>query len=235
MFSRTLNCLNVAAASAVALYYLSRGGGGRLEASVHPQKRRPEVLLIGAADHVELGSAIRSAGAFGWDRLFVEDRAGVWFGVDRAARAEGRAAARRQRNPIRLVPTTEDRRFAFTEVCVITTDRRGIPLHRANLARGPQQVIAIPDESAVTLDGERWDRLGREVRFVHLDLPAREFVYHVRLIATIALAEVARQVGQRARPAIARPRRTEPLYDRALRLLAGEQGETVFLEDLESY
>ena len=78
---------------------------------------------------------------------------------------------------------------------------------RANLARGAQQVIAIPDESALDLEREEWDRLGRAVKFVHLDLPCAEFIYHYRLIATIALAEVARQVGQWARPAPARPRR----------------------------
>lgn len=65
MVSRRLNCLNVAAAAAVALYYLSRGGGGKLQFRSQPNKRRPELLLMGAADHVELGSAIRSAGAVG--------------------------------------------------------------------------------------------------------------------------------------------------------------------------
>src|SRR5207248_2400349 len=85
MLSRRLNCLNVAAASAVALYYLTRGGGPALQTRAHPEQRRPELLMPGAAEHVELGSAIRSAGAFGWERVLVEDRAGIWFGCDRAA------------------------------------------------------------------------------------------------------------------------------------------------------
>ncbi|MEQ7011363.1 hypothetical protein ABN028_34880 [Actinopolymorpha sp. B17G11] len=84
---------------------------------------------------------------------------------------------------------------------MVTLRREGVPLHRANLARGPRQALVIPDESAVDVACEPWDRLGRTVRFVHLDLPARDFPYHLRLIATIALAEVARQVGQRPRPA----------------------------------
>jgi tRNA G18 (ribose-2'-O)-methylase SpoU len=134
--SRRLNCLNVAAASAIALYYLTRSGGPPLQVRGRPEHRRPELLLMGASDHVELGSSIRSAGAFGWERVFVEDRAGVWFGCDRSTHAEGRAAARRQRNPIRLVSSQPEDRFPFEEVCVMTTRRADLPLSRANLARG---------------------------------------------------------------------------------------------------
>ncbi|MDW8365907.1 MAG: hypothetical protein RMK49_08705 [Abditibacteriales bacterium] len=184
---------------------------------------------MGAAHHVELGSSIRSAGAFGWGRLFVEDRQGVWFGCERALIAAGRAAARRARNPIHVIPTMRDPRYAFAEACVITLKHIGTPLHHAHLAQGPSQVIIFPDETAVALEREDWGRFAPDVRFVHLRVPAQEFVYHYRLIATITLAEVARQVGQPARPAPVRPSRQEPLYDRALKLLSESQGETVFL------
>jgi hypothetical protein len=234
MVSRRLNCLNVAAASAVALYSLTRGREQKPITRARPEQHRPELLLLGAGQHVELGSSIRSAGAFGWTRVLVEDRHHVWFGCDRATLSEGRAAARRQRNPIHLVPTTPDRRCQFEEVCVITTRRVGDPLHRANLARGPRQLIAIPDESAVQLEAENWDRLGATVRFVHLDLPIVDFQYHYRLIASIALAEAARQIGAAARPTPGRPRR-RPVYDRSLAVLAEANGEVVWLEELGSY
>jgi hypothetical protein len=117
---------------------------------------------------------------------------------------------------------------------VITIQRIGIPLHRANLARGSRQLIAIPDESRIDLQAEQWERLGKTVRFVHLELPTREFHYHYRLIAAIALAEVARQVGVRARPA-ARPRRPGPLYDRALQVLMEECGEVTYLDELQGF
>ena len=94
----TLNTLNVAAATGVALYYLSAGFGGKLQITSHPEKRRPEILFMAAGDHIELGSAIRSAGAFGWNRLFLEDREKIWFGCDRVTRSEGRGAAKRGRN-----------------------------------------------------------------------------------------------------------------------------------------
>lgn len=234
MVSRRLNCLNVAAASAVALYYLTRGREQKPLTRARPEQHRPELLLLGAAQHVELGSAIRSAGAFGWSRVLVEDRHRVWFGCDRATHSEGRAAARRQRNPIHLVPTTPERRCSFEEVCVVTTRRLGDPLHRANLARGPRQLLAIPDESAVQLEAENWDRLGATVRFVHLDLSTTDFQYHYRLIASIALAEAARQIGAAARPAPGRARR-RPVYDRALAVLEEAGGEVICLDDLESY
>ena len=49
--------------------------------------------------------------------------AGVWFGAPRPLQAEGRAAARRHRNPIRVVPTRPDGRYAFAEVSVVTARR----------------------------------------------------------------------------------------------------------------
>jgi hypothetical protein len=59
MLSRRINCLNVAAASAVALYYLCGTRVGPMAVRGEPGNRRPEVLLLGPGDHVELGSAIR--------------------------------------------------------------------------------------------------------------------------------------------------------------------------------
>jgi len=232
--SRRLNTLNVGAAAAVALYYLRRGGGG-LHTAGNPSARRPELLFLAGTDHVELGGALRSAGAFGWARLFVEDRSGVWFGCNRATRAEGRAAARAHRNPLQLIPVSKERRYGFDEVCVISASCQGTPLPRARLARGGRQLIALPDESAVSLPDEDWGRLGKEVRFVSLDLPAPSFPYHYRATAAIALAEVARQVGQRAGPARGRPRPPAPVYDRALEVLRQEASEVVFQDDLQDY
>ena len=235
MVSRKLNCLNVAAAAAVALYYLSRGGGGKLQARSQPNKRRPELLLMGAADHVELGSAIRSAGAFGWSRTYIDDRRGVWFGRDRRTISEGRAAARQLRNPIRVAPMPQGRKYAFSEACVVTLGPGGVPLHHADLARGASQIIIVPDQTAIDLDREDWNRIARDVRFVQLNVPGKDFPYHYRLIASIALAEVARQVGQQTRADRGRTTRHGPLYDYSLKLLSDDHGETVFLEDLESY
>jgi len=235
MISKTINCLNVAAASAVGLYYLSRGKGQKLQVRSNPESKRPDLLMMGVADHIELGSSIRSACAFGWGRTLVDDRFGTWFGCDRVTRSEGRGAARRGRNPIRLIPIAPSTRYTFSEVCVITSRPIGTPIHQANLARGPQQLIVIPDESRLRIEDEPWDRFGRAVNFIHLDLPTSNFTYHYRLLATIVLAEVARQVGQRARPVMRYPKRPKPFYDQSLRVAMAERGELLFLEDLVSY
>ena len=235
MASERVNCLNVAAAAAVGMYYLSRDGGGKMYTRANPHRNRPELLLLGAGDHVELGSTIRSAAAFGWNRAFVEDRAGVWFGCDRVVRSQGRAAARRGKNAIRLVPTAPDRKYAFEEACVVTVQAGEQPLGRANLARGPRQLVVLADEEHVNWDGENLDRLARSVRFVRVDVPAppTRLSYHYRLISTIVLAEVARQVGVYAPKARRRPR--PPIYDRTLELLLEEAGETVLLQELDTY
>jgi len=234
MVSRQINCLNVAAAAAVALYYLSRGSG-KVGQSLHPHKKRPELLLAGPADHLELGSAIRSAAAFGWDHILIEDRRCVWFGVDRVTRSEGRAAARRGRNAIRVIPAHQDDHYAFDNVCVLTARHSGLPLHRARLDLGPRQLIVIPDESALSLDAEAWARLGRKITVVSLELPSRTFVYHYRLIATIVLAEIARQVGRPLQPGVGRRKQRRPSYESVIEQVERAEGELIYLDDLELY
>jgi SpoU rRNA Methylase family len=235
MASRRVNCLNVAAAAAVGLFYLSRGGGGKLFTRADPNRNRPELLLVGGSDHVELGSTIRSAAAFGWRRAFVEDRAGAWFGGDRLALSEGRAAARRSKNSIRLVRVDSDRRYAFDEACVVRMRPGGRPLARANLARGPRQLVVLVDENEVDVAAEDWGRLARTTSHVTLDLAVDALAptYHFRLASAISLAEVARQVGIRAPKVRRRPR--PPVYDRLLRVLLEDEGEVVDAADLEAY
>jgi hypothetical protein len=234
MFSRRINCLNVAASSAVALYYLRGTRVGSMAIRGEPNNRRPEVLLLGAGDHVELGSAIRSTAAFGWGRVFIEDREQVWFGCERAVRSEGRAAARRGKNEILCVPCTTGATHGFARVTVITTREVEAPVHRVNLARGPSQLVVIPDEKHVDQSLEAWSRLGKEVEFAHLQIPAMDFQYHYRLMATIALAEISRQVGRRP-PIKVRPVGRPPIYDHRLARLAEAVGQIVSLKELLDY
>ena len=234
MHSRRINCLNVAAASAVALYYLCAPPVGSMEGRKDPRTRRPELLLLGAGDHFELGSTIRSAAGLGWERAFIEDRHQVWFGCDRTVRSEGRAAARRGKNEILLIPCSAGAAYSYARVTVITCRRVGVPLHRSNFAGGPSQLIVIPDESQVETGAEDWSRFGRQVEFAHLQLPTADFTYHYRLVATIALAEISRQVGRRPAvkvPTVPRP----PIYDHAVKELAEAAGEIVSFDELLRY
>jgi tRNA G18 (ribose-2'-O)-methylase SpoU len=188
--SAHINTVNVAAAAAIAVFHLTRARDGRIGASGR-SRGRPEVLLTGVGDAIELGSAVRSAACFGWPRLFIDDRHAAWFASDRVTRSLARGAARRGRNPIRVLPVRED--AAFDEVCIVGARGRGEPLRRTDLARGPGQLVVISDDSD-RFDEDSAPRLGRRVRRVCLETepgPPRPF----RLIASIALAEIARQVG----------------------------------------
>jgi hypothetical protein len=110
----------------------------------------------------------------------------------------------------------------------------GLPLHRVNLARGPSQLIVIPDEKNLDSSAENWSRLGKELEWAHLQIPAKEFPYHYRLIATIALAEISRQVGRRPAGRVG-PAVRPPIYDHRLARLAEAAGEIVSMEELIDY
>jgi hypothetical protein len=198
-----INTINVAAAAAVAMYCLSRGRGGQSGAQNGRGRRRPEVLLAAAVDAIELGSALRSAACFGWQRVLLQDHHAIWFAADRVSRSLGRGAARRARNPIHVIPLRDE--GAFDEVCVLGAHGDGEPLRRSELALGPRQLVVIPDDSG-GFDEDRLVRLGRRVRRVRVEIEQIEHGQRppFRLIASIALAEIARQVGG-WRPVTRRP------------------------------
>lgn len=180
-----LNCLNVAAAAAIALYRLARHGGQIATRGGRGGGGRPVVVLAGVDTAVELGSAVRSAACFGWNEVCVADRHDVWFEADRVTRSLGRGAARRARNPIRVVPLSPA--VAFDEVCVIGTDE-GEPLRRADLTRGSRRLVVLGDADAVDVA-----RFAPGVRRIQLEVEPGAHPF--RLVASIALAEIARQVG----------------------------------------
>ncbi len=234
MHSRRINCLNVAAASAVALYYLSATRVGSMAIRSNPAARRPDVLLVAPSNHFELGSTLRSLAGLGWERAFIEDSHSVWFTAERAVRAEARAAARRGRNDLLLVPCASQSSYAYPVVTVVSRRRPGRPLHRMNLAGGPRQLVVIADETSGDFDPETAQRFGEQVQMAHLEIPVADFNYHYRLIATIVLAEIARQVGRRPAakfPQVARP----PIYEHALKAVAEVAGQIVSVEDLLKY
>ena len=182
----------------------------------------------------ERSQTLSSAAGLGWERAFIEDRHQVWFGCDRTVRSEGRAAARRGKNEILLIPCSAGAAYSYARVTVITCRRVGVPLHRANFTGGPSQLVVISDESRVEPAVENWSRFGRQVEFAHLQLPTSNFTCHYRLVATIALAEISRQVGRR--PAVKVPVAPRPpIYDHAIEQLAEAAGEFVSFEDLLRY
>jgi tRNA G18 (ribose-2'-O)-methylase SpoU len=236
MAERGIGSLNVAAAAAIALYFLGRGGGP-MRTRRDPAAHRPDILLLGPNDHAELGCAVRSAAAFGWGRVLIEDRAGVWFGVDRQRRAEGRAAARQSKNSITIVRVEPERRYAYDEVVIIqaTPSPGSIPVARVNVASGARQLVVFPDQAAIEINLKEWSRCSRVVRIAHLGFPDHPTVPRYRALTGIALAEIARQVGRTATAARPGPGRG-PRYKRALKLIREpEDGEELSFAELLTY
>src|ERR1051325_1008195 len=191
MHSRRVNCLNVAAASAVLMYYLRGPSVGPSAIRNDPNSRRPVFLFLNPRDHFEFGSALRSAAALGWQHAFLQDSHGAWFGCDRATRSEGRAAARRGKNDIHLVPAKPSTTFKYARATILTSEPGATPLHRTNLTGGRSQLLVLPDPPCAV--GTDWSRFARDIEFVCLqipDVPAPPASQHYRVPVTILLAEV---------------------------------------------
>ena len=224
LVSQNINCLNVAAAASVMLYYLAVNTaqmaagdaplGQKRQTLTAVQKARPDVLLIGGRDPMELGSAIRSACAFGWERVFLDDRHNAWYACDRLMKSEGRGAARRGRNPIKVIPFVPDLPNAYDTLVVVTRTRTDRPLyaaplanrshysngshrsHRSNYPGGSAQnvLLVLADEQDAN---DVWNPpAGLQAGVVYAALPPiADALYHYRQAASIALAETARQLG----------------------------------------
>jgi hypothetical protein len=184
-------------------------------------------VLITGADHVEVGSSLRSVAAFGYKEVFLEDRGAGWFHGEHHQRREARAAARRHKNPLRVRRAPARLHERFDDVLVLIPFGAGVPIGRARLTRGRAQLIVIgatPDTAqslAVAGAGCITLRLNQQAGHE----PA------LRLIASIALAEIARQVGQPATKRTAPPPRG-PRYQRELSLEADGQLLLVEHEEL---
>nr|BFE61160.1 hypothetical protein GCM10020063_056860 [Dactylosporangium thailandense] len=221
MPGRGVNTLNVATAAAVALYYLRGAAGRRAVRGPRPESERPGLLLAAPRDHVEAGSSLRSAAAFGWTVAQVEDRDKVWFGTPRPVRAEARAAARSHRNPLRVVPS-EGPDPVYSRIVVCSPHADGPPVHRTDLT-GAATLVVVPDE------GWQPPPSSAVVR-ARVDVPGA--VGRYRFVTGIVLAEVARQLG--ARPA-ARPPRRGLSYGSGLGPGRAAPGELVEAWELLSY
>jgi tRNA G18 (ribose-2'-O)-methylase SpoU len=233
MPGRGMNTLNVASAAAVALYYLIGPHRHPMRQAARPQERRPAVLLVGPRDHVEAGSALRSAAAFGWRTIGLDDRHHVWFGVPRAMVAEGRAASRAHRNAIRVMAMRTEASRGFRRVVVVGTRFDGPPLHRVELAGGRDTLIVIPDGEQD--DPLGWGYLGSRVDLARIDTPVDRDPSRYRLTASIVLAEASRQIGHRpaGRPPL--PERKAVTYESALETVAVAAADVVAPETLRAY
>jgi len=216
--SRTVTTLNVAAAAAVAGWYVLRGSAPQAQA-VRPELRRPSLFVVGH-DHVEVGSSLRSAAAFGFRDVLLDDRGAGWFGGSADTRREARAAARRHKNPLRIHRASAADVGRFEEVIIVLPSGSANPLQRERLTRGRRQLVVMGSDPA---DLELVER--RRARTATLDLEPFEDP-PLRLVTSIVLAEIARQVGRRRRIP-GRPPVRAPRYEAAVQLTAAGDVLTV--------
>jgi tRNA(Leu) C34 or U34 (ribose-2'-O)-methylase TrmL len=212
--SRAVNTLNVAAAAAVAGWFIVHGSGAQASVT-KPEDRRPALLVIGE-DHVEVGSTLRSAAAFGFRDVLLDDRGAGWFEGPNEIRREAFAAARRHKNAVRVHRGTVAMAERFDEIVLLQLWGEGTPIQRLRLTHGRRQLViagASTDDIAV-MKGER-------VCLATLDLHPVERP-PLRLGASILLAEISRQVGRRRRrPGV--PSKRPPTYDAAISLVSSNE------------
>lgn len=138
-----MSSVNVAVAAAVSLYALSHDLARKGIKPSRMKQSNIDVLIYGAEDPSELGSLFRSTWAFGWKRAFLDDRAGIWFVKDRQTILAGRAAARREKNLLAILPVDKLSIGSYGAVVVCSDEGSGTPLSRFRVPRGERLLIAF--------------------------------------------------------------------------------------------
>jgi len=169
-----VSSINVAAAAAVCLYAFKRNMGRNKfrggELTIH----QADVLIFGATDPSELGSLFRSAWAFGCKRIFLADRANIWFNADREVKLAGRAAARQKNNSLVVLPVEQLDFNQYDQVILCNDERHGTALSglTASHCRKPLLVYGageflLPDSLPIEQVYVDFDASGIEPRFRH--------------------------------------------------------------------
>jgi tRNA G18 (ribose-2'-O)-methylase SpoU len=141
MLGRGLTSVNVAVAAAIVLYVIERDLGRKRCKTSSLAHGDVDVLVVGPEDASELGSLLRSAWAFGWQRVFLADRGDIWFTKDRSTVLAGRAAARCEVNRISVRPASQLDMRDYDHIVVCDNAPTGTPLSR----------YALPDRGRMLL------------------------------------------------------------------------------------
>jgi tRNA G18 (ribose-2'-O)-methylase SpoU len=133
MLGQGMSSVNVAVASAIILYVVEKDLGRMRFRTSALSHRNVDILVLNPPDPSELGSLLRSAWAFGWKKIFLADRGGVWFTKDRQTIMAGRAAARCEVNRIVVCPLDHVNFQNYEQIVVCGKSRSGTPLSRFTL------------------------------------------------------------------------------------------------------
>jgi tRNA G18 (ribose-2'-O)-methylase SpoU len=189
MLGQGMSSVNVAVAAAIILYVVERDLARKRFRTSTLSHRDVDVLVLGPSNPSELGSLLRSAWAFGWQRLFLTDRHGVWFAKDRPTILAGRAAARGEVNRIVVRPWEQRNLRDYDQIVVCGGTRSGTPLSR----------FALPDRGKVLLvygDGEPPLDMGDSCERIYVDHRTAEVNPCFRHSGSILLAVIAQRLGR---------------------------------------
>ena len=165
-----MSSLNVAVSAAIALYILSKDLGRKKRGKSDLTQRDIDVLIHAPNDPHELGSLLRSAWTFGWRRVFVSDPHGVWFTRDQKVVLDSRAAARRYKNPLAVLPADHLDLGAYDFTLVCDGRREGMPLSRFRLPPCHRMLLIYGDRKYAEGSEHLFvdhARTGTEPRFRH--------------------------------------------------------------------
>ena len=138
-----LSSINVAAAAAVILYALTADLARKRRVRSGLRHQDVDVLLEAPADPHELGSLLRSVYAFGWRRVFVSDPHQVWFTEDPRLMLESRAAARRARNLLTVLPAAKLVPSCYDALLICDGSQPGTPLSRLRLPECQRLLVVL--------------------------------------------------------------------------------------------
>ncbi len=141
MLGRGMSSVNVAVAAAIVLYGLERDLARKRVRPSSSCHRNVDLLIMGPENPSELGSLLRSAWAFGWKRIFLDDPNRVWFSKDRSTVLAGRAAARREVNPVAILPCDQIEFSRYDAIVSCDGELHGTPLSRLSLPTGNRLLL----------------------------------------------------------------------------------------------
>jgi tRNA(Leu) C34 or U34 (ribose-2'-O)-methylase TrmL len=187
MLGKGSSSVNVAVAAAIILYVAERDLGRKRLRSVALTHRDVDVLVFGPSDPSELGSFLRSAWAFGWQRVFLSDPGGAWFTNDRQTILAGRAAARNEVNRLVVCPREQLNFGDYDQIVVCDKTRSGDPLSRFAL-RNQGKVLLVYGDADESLDA------GESVQQIYVDHAATTVDPCFRHAGSILLSVVSQQL-----------------------------------------
>lgn len=188
MAGGNMSSVNVAVSAAVALYVFSKDLGRRRKRPGGLRQRNIDILIQAPGDPHEVGSLLRSAWAFGWRRVFMADPHGVWVTQDHQTVLEGRAAARRSKNPLAVLPVSQLQMDAYDRFWLCTGRREGMPLSRTCLPSCHRLLVVCGDGSDLVVPSEGCER-------VFVDHTNPEIQPRFRHAGSILLSMVSEMAG----------------------------------------